>query len=55
MGEVYEAEDQELHEKIAIKTIRLGLMTQPHFLETFRREVHLARQVTHPNVCRIFD
>lgn len=55
MGEVYEAEDQELHEKVAIKTIRRDLMRQPRFLETFRREVHLARQVTHPNVCRIYD
>jgi len=55
MGEVYEAEDQELREKVAVKTIRQELMSQPRFLETFRREVHLARQVTHPNVCRIYD
>jgi len=55
MGEVYEAEDQELREKVAIKTIRQDLMNQPRFLQTFRREVHLAKQVTHPNVCRIYD
>jgi len=55
MGEVYEAEDQELREKVAIKTIRQDLMSQPRFLENFRREVHLARRVTHPNVCRIYD
>jgi uncharacterized repeat protein (TIGR03803 family) len=55
MGEVYEAEDQELREKVAVKTIRQDLMGQPRFLQTFRREVHLAKQVTHPNVCRIYD
>ena len=55
MGEVYEAEDQELREKVAVKTIRQDLMSQPRFLQTFRREVRLAKQVTHPNVCRIYD
>jgi tetratricopeptide (TPR) repeat protein len=55
MGEVYEAEDEELRERVAIKTIRQDLMCQPHFVGTFRREVHLAKQVTHPNVCRIYD
>jgi tetratricopeptide (TPR) repeat protein len=55
MGEVYEAEDQELRETVGIKTIRHDLASQPHFLQNFRREVHLAKQVTHPNVCRIYD
>src|ERR1017187_6191611 len=55
MGEVYEAEDQELHERIALKTIRPEILAQPNAVARFKREVHLARQVTHPNVCRIFD
>ena len=55
MGDVYEAEDQELGEWVAIKTIRPEILVQPHAIQRFRREVHLARQVTHPNVCRIFD
>ena len=55
MGAVYAAEDQELHTLVAIKTLHPHMATSPKFAEHFRREVHLARQVSHPNVCRIFD
>jgi serine/threonine protein kinase/tetratricopeptide (TPR) repeat protein len=55
MGEVYEAEDQELGDQVAVKTIRPEILAQPNAIARFRREVHLARKVTHPNVCRIFD
>jgi eukaryotic-like serine/threonine-protein kinase len=55
MGEVYEAEDLELHEHVALKSIRSELLHDEKSLERFKREVHLARQVTHPNVCRIYE
>ena len=55
MGEVYEAEDQELRERVAIKIIRPEILSQPNAVARFKREVHLARKVTHSNVCRIFD
>ena len=55
MGEVYEAEDMELHERVALKSIRGELLHDGKALDRFKREVHLARKVTHPNVCRIFD
>jgi len=55
MGEVYEAEDVELHERVALKSIRSELLNDGRALDRFKREVHLARKVTHPNVCRIFD
>ncbi len=55
MGEVYEAADQELGGTVALKTLRPELNDDPEFLGRFRREVQLARQVTHPNVCRVFD
>jgi tetratricopeptide (TPR) repeat protein len=55
MGEVYRASDLELAGEVALKTLRPDLLSDPTFLERFRREVQLARQVTHPNVCRIFD
>src|SRR5450631_912437 len=55
MGEVYEAQDQELREQVAIKTIRPEILRQPNAVRLFKREVHLARKVTHANVCRIFD
>ena len=55
MGEVYEAEDQILHERVALKTIRPEVAGDSRTMDRFLREVHLARTVTHPNVCRIYD
>lgn len=55
MGDVYEAEDLELGEHVALKTVRPEIARVPGVLERFAREIHLSRKVTHPNVCRIFD
>ncbi len=55
MGEVYEAFDLELRERVALKTIRAELAESAPMLERFKREIQLARRVAHPNVCRIFD
>jgi tetratricopeptide (TPR) repeat protein/tRNA A-37 threonylcarbamoyl transferase component Bud32 len=55
MGEVYEADDLELKERVALKTVRTDIVNDASALERFRREIQLARKVTHPNVCRIFD
>jgi tetratricopeptide (TPR) repeat protein len=55
MGDVYEAEDLELGERVALKTVRSEIAHLDGALDRFRREIHLARKVTHPNVCRIFD
>ena len=55
MGEVYEVEDTELHERVALKTIRPEIAGDENAINRFKREIHLARRVTHPNVCRIFD
>jgi tRNA A-37 threonylcarbamoyl transferase component Bud32 len=54
MGEVYEAHDLVLNDRVALKTIRAGAGSE-RAVERFRREVQLARRVTHPSVCRIFD
>ncbi len=54
MGEIYEAEDIQLGERVALKTIR-RIAPVSEILALFKREVQLARRVTHPNVCRIFD
>jgi Tol biopolymer transport system component len=55
MGEVYEAHDEELHDRVALKTIRPEIARDEQALRRFRREVLLARKVTHPNICRTFD
>lgn len=55
MGEVYEVEDLELRDRVALKTVRADVAHDETTIERFRREIQLARRVTHPNVCRIFD
>jgi len=55
MGEVYEAYDRVLRERIAIKTVRFDLSFQPAIVSRFKREVQRSRQVTHTNVCRVYD
>lgn len=56
MGEVYEAEDLELRQRLALKTISAHTgVTDGSAVDRFKREIALARTVTHPNVCRIFD
>src|SRR5438309_1966869 len=53
MGRVYEAHDQELDERIALKVLRAGLSDDA--IERFRREVKLTRKIQHRNVARMFD
>jgi tetratricopeptide (TPR) repeat protein len=55
MGDVYEARDRQLGERVALKTLRHDVADDPESSRRFQREIHLARRVTHPNVCRIYD
>lgn len=55
MGEVYEAWDSELKERVAIKTIRPFIAFDSQVIERFKREVKQARGISHPNVCRVHE
>jgi tetratricopeptide (TPR) repeat protein len=55
MGVVYKARDEELGTDIALKVLRPDLGTNPEWISRFRRELVLARAVTHKNVVRIHD
>ncbi len=55
MGEVYRADDLRLGQAVALKFLPSGLGDDPRRLALFREEVRLARQVSHPNVCRVYD
>ena len=55
MGEVYRAEDLKLGQVVAIKFLPESLSQDPAALARFHAEVRTARQVSHPNVCRVFD
>lgn len=54
MGEVYKAEDIKLSQIVALKFCLISSKRQ-NALERFIGEVRTARQVSHPNVCRVFD
>jgi hypothetical protein len=55
MGEVYRAEDLTLSQVVAIKFLPEALSQDAAALARFHSEVRTARQVSHPNVCRVFD
>jgi serine/threonine-protein kinase len=55
MGEVYRADDLKLEQPVALKFLPPGLEADRERLERFYDEVRIARQVTHPAVCRVYD
>jgi len=55
MGEVYRATDLRLGQTVALKFLPEATTQDPGVLARFYNEVRVARQVTHPNVCRVFD
>ncbi len=55
MGEVYRADDLELGQSVALKFLPPGVASDPRELARFRNEVRVARQIAHPNVCRVYD
>lgn len=54
-GVVVRAYDRELEEAVAIKVLRPELGQSTRWIDRLAREVKLARQLRHPNVCRVFD
>ena len=55
MGEVYRADDLKLGHTVALKFLPKDLAEDPQRLEYFHSEVRLTRQISHPNVCRVYD
>ena len=55
MGEVYRADDLRLGQPVALKFLPDGARHDPARLAQFHTEVRMARQVSHPNVCRVYD
>ena len=55
MGEVYRADDLKLGQPVALKFLPAEVDTDPARLTQLHTEVRMARQVSHPNVCRVYD
>ena len=55
MGEVYEAFDESLRQRVALKTLRQDLLSEPDAVARFQREIRVARGVAHENLCKVFE
>ncbi len=55
MGEVYKADDLTLDHPVALKFLPDSLGLSAAALSRFHAEARIARQVSHPNVCRVYD
>ncbi|MDR3700992.1 MAG: serine/threonine-protein kinase [Candidatus Sulfopaludibacter sp.] len=55
MGEVYRANDLLLGQAVALKFLPSQWTSNEPTLSRFRNEVRIARQISHPNVCRVYD
>ncbi len=57
MSRVYEAEDELLHDRVALKVMlsEEQAVSEDTMTARFEREAQLAKKITHPNVCRIHD
>src|SRR5207237_2091141 len=53
MGEVYLAEDGQLHRKVALKLVRRG-MDSKDIIRHFKREEHLLASLNHPNIAQLY-
>jgi serine/threonine protein kinase len=53
MGEVYLAEDGQLHRKVALKLVRRG-MDSKDIIRHFKREEEILASLTHPNIARLY-
>jgi serine/threonine-protein kinase len=54
-GIVLRAFDRVAQVPVAVKILKPDLASDPRWIERFSRELRLARQIQHPNVCRVFD
>ena len=55
MGEVYRATDLKLKQAVALKFLPESAARDPRLVARLHTEVRLARQISHPNVCRVYD
>src|SRR5689334_19970396 len=55
MGEVYRADDLTLDQSVALKFLPEATAHDEASLQRFHNEVKIARRISHPNICRIYD
>ncbi len=55
MGQVYRVYDKKIKGEIALKFIKPEISSSKNTIERFRNELKLAREISHRNICRMYD
>src|SRR4051812_13542851 len=55
MGEVYRARDTRLGREVAVKVLPTHMSSSPQMRQRFEREAKTISQLSHPNICALFD
>jgi serine/threonine protein kinase/tetratricopeptide (TPR) repeat protein len=55
MGKVYRVFDKKIEGEVALKLIKPEVAADKKIIERFRNELKLAREISHRNVCRMYD
>ncbi len=55
MGKIFKARDEKLDEWVVLKIMKTSLSSDGKALNHFKREIRLARRITHPGIVRIYD
>lgn len=55
MGTVYKASDTMLGREVALKMLHAALISQPQFLDRFKKEARVLAQLLHPNIAVIYN
>ena len=55
MGKVYKVFDKEINAKVALKLLKPEIAPDKNTIERFRNELKVAREISHKNICRMYD
>jgi TolB-like protein/Tfp pilus assembly protein PilF/tRNA A-37 threonylcarbamoyl transferase component Bud32 len=55
MGKVYKAFDREVNVRVALKLVKPEIAADKSTIERFRNELKIAREISHKNICRMYD
>ena len=55
MGKVYKVFDEEISATVALKLLKTEIASDKNTIERFRNELKVARDISHKNICRMYD